>query len=109
MEAHSPVRYQTPVSAIIPARNEEACLATCLRSLLDQQPSMPDLEIIVVDDESTDRTRAIAESFPGVRVISPPPLSPGWSGKSNAASAGAQAAHGEWLLFTDAHTPHRPR
>lgn len=108
MEEHSPVRYQIPVSVIVPARNEEACLATCLRSLLDQRPSVPNLEIIVVDDGSTDRTRAIAESFLGVRVISPPPLPPGWSGKSNAVSAGAQAAHGEWLLFTDADTLHRP-
>jgi glycosyltransferase involved in cell wall biosynthesis len=65
-------------------------------------------EIIVVDDGSTDRTRAIAESFPGVKVIEPGPLPPGWSGKNNAVSAAARQTRGEWLLFTDADTVHRP-
>ena len=65
-------------------------------------------EIIVVDDDSTDRTRTIAESFPGVRVISPPPLPHGWTGKNNAAWAGVGAARGRWPLFTDADTVHLP-
>jgi glycosyltransferase involved in cell wall biosynthesis len=64
------------------------------------------LETIVVDDESTDRTREIAESFTGVRVISPGPLPAGWTGKNNAVIAGAKMARGEWLLFTDADTVH---
>ena len=70
-------------------------------------------EIIVVDDDSTDRTRAIAQSFAGVRVISPDPLrenSAGktWTGKNNAVIAGAKEARAKWLLFTDADTVHRP-
>ena len=91
------------VSVIVPARNEEACLADCLRTLAGQ--SGPSYEIIVVDDHSTDGTRAIAESFP-VRVITADPLPEGWSGKCNAAWSGAKIAQGQWLLFTDADTKH---
>src|ERR1022692_4261322 len=50
------------ISVIVPARNEEACLADCLRSLVGQ--AGPAYELIVVDDHSTDGPRAIAESFP---------------------------------------------
>jgi len=94
------------VSVIVPARNEEACLGACLESLVAQVGVA--FEIIVVDDGSSDRTRSIAESFPGVLVIEPGPLPPGWSGKNNAVSAGVRRARGEWLLFTDADTVHRP-
>lgn len=95
-----------PVSIIVPARNEEACLAACLESLLAQ--TGVEFEVIVVDDGSTDRTRSIAESFARVRVISAPPLRPDCTGKCNAAQAGADVARGEWLLFTDADTVHLP-
>ena len=94
------------VSIIVPARNEEACLGACLESLLAQ--TGVDFDLIVVDDGSTDRTRAIAESFSGVRVITPGPLPSGCSGKCNAVQAGADVAQGEWLLFTDADTVHLP-
>jgi glycosyltransferase involved in cell wall biosynthesis len=96
------------LSVIIPARNEEACLADCLQSLVAQSGLA--LEIIVVDDHSTDRTRAIAQSFPEekVRVIEAPPLPAGWTGKNNAVTTGARQARGEWLLFTDADTVHLP-
>src|SRR5271166_2308777 len=93
------------VSVIVPARNEEACLADCLRTLVGQAD--PTYEIIVVDDHSTDGTRAIAESFP-VRVITADPLPEGWGGKCNAAWSGAKIAQGQWLLFTDADTKHAP-
>jgi glycosyltransferase involved in cell wall biosynthesis len=92
------------VSIIVPARNEEANLGDCLRSLVGQDGVA--FEIIVVDDGSTDRTRAIAESFDGVRVIEAPPLPMGWTGKNNAVVAGAAVARGLWLLFTDADTVH---
>lgn len=107
------------VSIIVPARNEEASLGDCLESLTAQTTVA--FEIIVVDDGSTDRTRAIAQSFAGVRVISPEPLPEGrtqgqserrttnnWTGKNNAVVAGANEARANWLLFTDADTVHLP-
>jgi len=92
------------VSIIIPARNEEVSLGDCLQSLTTQTGVT--FEIIVVDDGSTDRTRAIAQSFAGVRVISPGPLPVGWTGKNNAMVTGAKEARANWLLFSDADTVH---
>lgn len=94
------------VSVVIPARNEEASLGTCLQSLVTQTGTF--FEIIVVDDNSTDRTREIAEGFFGVQVIQAPPLPEGWVGKNHAVSIGAARARGEWLLLTDADTVHLP-
>jgi glycosyltransferase involved in cell wall biosynthesis len=105
------------VSVIVPARNEEASLGTCLKSLVEQTGVA--FEIIVVDDHSIDGTRAIASSFASsgfassegnvkVRVVEALPLPAGWTGKNNAVTSGAHIAHGEWLLFTDADTIHLP-
>jgi glycosyltransferase involved in cell wall biosynthesis len=106
------------VSIVVPARNEEACLALCLESLVSQTGI--EFEIIVVDDASTDRTAEIARSFsmnrvgaalearPIVRVISAPPLPENWTGKNNAMAAGAKLTKGKWLLFTDADTVNKP-
>jgi hypothetical protein len=106
MRAANPASGAPSVSVIIPARNEQASLASCLESLAGQ--SGVTFEILVVDDGSTDRTADIARSFPGVRVLQPGPLRPGWSGKNNAVTTGADHAAGEWLLFTDADTVHAP-
>ncbi len=94
------------VSVIVPARNEEACLAACLESLVAQEEVSR--EIVVVDDHSTDRTREIACSFPDVQVIPADPLPSGWTGKNNAVVTGVHHARGAWLLFTDADTVHLP-
>lgn len=94
------------VSVIIPARNEAASLATCLESIVAQQGIT--FEIIVINDQSNDETGEIARSFPGVCVIDSPALPAGWIGKNHAVWLGAQAASGEWLLFTDADTVHLP-
>ena len=103
------------MSVIVPARNEEACLGACLRSLVLQNNATQNgvaFEIIVVDDHSTDHTREIASSFSNVsaeiRIIEAPPLPAGWTGKNNAVTAGSRVARGEWLLFTDADTIHLP-
>lgn len=95
------------VQVVIPARDEEASVGRCLNSLTSQQGI--DFQITVVDDRSSDRTREIAESFPGVRLISVPEPPPGVTGKCNALIHGAQGAIADWLLFTDADTFHCPR
>jgi glycosyltransferase involved in cell wall biosynthesis len=108
------------VSVVIPARNEEANLERCLRSLVVQKGIA--FEILIVNDASNDGTRAIAESFTRVRqcpfialneflvdvhvLDAPQPLPEGWTGKTNALVAGEAVAQGEWLLFTDADTEH---
>jgi chlorobactene glucosyltransferase len=98
------------VSVIIPARNEEANIARVIHSLAEQQDVH---EILVVDDQSTDRTACIVDKLKGdilgLRIISIESLPPGWVGKTHAAAAGAKEAKGEWLLFTDADTEHLPR
>ena len=106
MQATETAAGPPTVSVIVPARNEEACLGACLGSLVAQTGVA--FEIIVVDDHSTDRTREIALSFPGVRVIDAAPFPQGWTGKNNAVTCGARVAQGEWLLFTDADTVHLP-
>jgi hypothetical protein len=90
----------------VPARNEEVSLGACLESLLGQEGVS--FEILVVDDDSIDRTAQIAGSFPGVTVLAADLLPTGWCGKPNACSTGARRARGEWLLFTDADTVHLP-
>lgn len=89
------------VSIIIPARDEEANLPALLESLAAQR--LRPLEIIVVDDCSTDRTAAIAEQH-GAMVIRPEPPPRGWRGKNWACQKGAEAARGGHLLFLDADT-----
>jgi len=96
------------VSVVIPARNERRNVETCVRSVL--AAAYPRLEVIVVDDHSTDGTgdiaRGVAASDSRLRVIEAPPLPPDWFGKQWACAAGARAARGELLLFTDADTRH---
>ena len=89
------------LSVIIPARNEEHNLPALLASLNAQ--SVRPQEIIVVDDASTDRTADVARSF-GATVISSQPLPADWRGKTWACQQGADAAHGDTLLFVDADT-----
>jgi len=100
------------LTVIVPARNEEDCLATCLQSLVNQSEDIfelgKDWELIVVDDHSIDRTAEIARGFAGVTVIQARKLEPGWTGKNNAIWTAARGARGRWLLCTDADTVHEP-
>jgi glycosyltransferase involved in cell wall biosynthesis len=98
------------LTVIVPARNEEDCLAACLQSLVSQSEDVfklgRDWELTVVDDHSTDGTARIASGFDGVTVIEAGKLEPGWTGKNNALWRAAKRARGRWLLFTDADTIH---
>jgi glycosyltransferase involved in cell wall biosynthesis len=101
------VRQPAPnVQIIVPARNEQDCVDRCLESLVGQQGI--DFQITVVDDSSTDRTRAIAESFSGVRVLAAGEPPAGIMGKCNALMTGANGVTAKWLLFADADTFHYP-
>lgn len=98
------------VSVLVPARDEERCVAACLASLCAQ--TYPHYEVILLDDGSTDRTRAIADdcarAHPVLRVIAGALLPPGWMGKAWACQQLADAARGDLLIFTDADTVHDP-
>jgi len=98
------------VSIILPARNEAAHITACVQAMA--RSTWPNLELIVIDDHSTDGTgdlaRAAAAGLDWVHVISAPDLPPGWFGKQWACEVGATHATGSLLLFTDADTRHAP-
>lgn len=92
------------VSVLIPARNEECTLAASLTSLLASRGV--ELDIIVLDDASSDRTAEIVLEFaardPRVRLESSPPLPRGWNGKQHACHTLAGMASSSVLCFLDA-------
>ena len=98
------------VSLLVPARDEAHHIEACVRSLLNQD--YPDFEVISLDDESSDGTGEILERLAAqdsrLRVIPGQVLPAGWLGKNWACHQLAQAASGEYLLFTDADTHHDP-
>jgi glycosyltransferase involved in cell wall biosynthesis len=99
------------VSIIVPARNEEAMIEPAVRSLLALD--YPDYELVVVDDRSDDSTGAILDRLKdefGARltVVHVRELPDGWLGKTHAMWKAAEAARGEWLLFSDADVVHAP-
>jgi glycosyltransferase involved in cell wall biosynthesis len=105
---HSPLPV---LSVIVPARNESAGIAATLRYLLAAEGV--DLQILAVNDRSSDQTGAIMESLseslaseggaPGktLQILHVNELPSGWLGKTHAMALAAQHATGEWLLFTD--------
>lgn len=99
----------TEVSAIIPARDEEANIERAVRSLAQQEAIR---EIIVADDQSQDGTPEILEALkkeiPMLRTLRIESLPEGWTGKAYALHQAARLATKDWLLFTDADTEHAP-
>jgi len=92
------------VSVVVPARDE----AARIRPLLDALSGAPGVcEVIVVDDESTDGTSAIAAAS-GARMIAGAPQPAGWVGKAWALEQGIRAATGEWVVTLDADTRPSP-
>ncbi|CAO3441625.1 hypothetical protein [Azospirillum argentinense] len=92
------------VSILIPARNEEATIAAAVRAALSSRGVT--VEVVVLDDHSTDRTAAIVRDLAAgdsrLRLETAPPLPPGWSGKQHACQALAGLARHPVLLFQDA-------
>jgi chlorobactene glucosyltransferase len=98
------------VSIVIPARNEAFHIERCVRSAL--AADYPRLEVVAVDDHSTDGTGAIlarlAAEDSRLRVVSPAPLPPDWFGKQWACTTGANATTGDVIAFFDADTVQTP-
>lgn len=98
------------VSIVLPARNEAAHISACIQSI--RASTWPDLELIVVDDHSTDGTGALARDAAAgdsrVKIVGAPELPVDWFGKQWACQSGAAHATGSLLLFTDADTRHAP-
>ena len=108
LEQYEPVFTGPLLSVIIPARNEARNIERCVRSVLGTKYAP--IEVIVVDDRSSDGTAELVEPAAGgrlqlVRGVDPPP---GWFGKQWAITQGYRVAKGELLLFTDADTKHEP-
>jgi chlorobactene glucosyltransferase len=106
--ARDVTRRLPALSIVVPARNEERQIERCVRSLLAQRHD--DLEVVAVDDCSTDATPAILRRLAAedsrLHVLVGAPLPSGWVGKPWALAQGVRAARGTWLLFTDADTVH---
>ncbi|TKJ30477.1 glycosyl transferase [Blastococcus sp. CCUG 61487] len=95
-----------PVTVIVPARDEESQIGGCLAALLDQR-GVPDLRVVVVDDESTDATPDVVRAVtdPRVRLVQAPPPPPGWLGKPHACATGVASVEerdDDLLVFVDA-------
>ena len=96
------------VSVLVPARDEEDLVGRCIEGLLTQD--YPNLEIIVLDDESHDATYDIVASIenPRLRLVSGKALPTGWTGKNWACHQLSQLATGDLLCFIDADTVLEP-
>jgi cellulose synthase/poly-beta-1,6-N-acetylglucosamine synthase-like glycosyltransferase len=104
--ADSPGLLELPnLSVIVAARNESACIETCIRSLFHQD--YPDLEVVAVNDRSSDDTAQILERLAlefgdRLKVVHVSSLPSGWFGKPNALDLGMKSVTGSMVCFTDA-------
>jgi glycosyltransferase involved in cell wall biosynthesis len=98
------------ISILFAARDEEEKLPAALATLMEID--YPHLEVVAVDDRSSDATSQILDDFaalhPRLRVVHVVELPPGWLGKPHALQKACEAATGEWLIFTDADVRFKP-
>lgn len=104
------LEYSPRFTVMVPARNEEDNIRQCVESLLNQD--YPDFEVLVIDDNSTDNTHAIlkelAKKDSRLSVYNGSSLPEGWYGKPWALQQLSHYATGDYYLFTDADTVHKP-
>jgi cellulose synthase/poly-beta-1,6-N-acetylglucosamine synthase-like glycosyltransferase len=98
--------YEPTVSVIVAARNEEKSIGECIDSLINLNYPKEKLEIIIINDNSTDKTPEIIDSFvrkyPLIKTITAKPGLGNLQGKANAITQGIEISKGEILIFTDA-------
>jgi chlorobactene glucosyltransferase len=101
-----PPKSAPMVSVCIPARNEETNIRRCVEAVLRQD--YPNLEVIVLDDRSTDATLTLLNEITSrdsrLIAIGGSDLPEGWAGKPHALYQASAVAKGEWLCFVDAYT-----
>jgi hopene-associated glycosyltransferase HpnB len=102
-----PAQYPD-VDIIVPARDEAETIGAAIGSLLAQEYAGK-FRVILVDDNSTDHTAALAGTAANLQILRLQSKPPGWSGKLWALSQGVAASHAPVLLFTDADIVHDPR
>ncbi len=112
MLKNAPALQSTPrVSVLVPARNEENNIGACLASLMQQD--YPNFEVLVLDDNSTDKTaeivQALAAQDPRVKLFEGAPLPASWLGKNWACHQLGEKATGEIFIFIDADTRIAPQ
>lgn len=104
LNKYLPARSHDLVSVLVPARNEEKNISVCIESLIKQD--YPNFEIIILNDNSTDNTYEVANSYlnsaNNIKVLNGDKLPEGWLGKNWACHQLAQNSHGRILIFTDA-------
>jgi len=104
------IQSKEKVSICIPARNEEAKIKNCLEGMLSQ--TYNNTEILVLDDNSTDKTwdiiNEMASIYPQIKPIKGKPLKTGWKGKQFAMEQLLEKSSGTYIMFTDADTKHKP-
>ena len=102
----TPITALPKISVLVPARNEEQRIRPCLGTLADS--NYPDLEILVLDDHSSDGTAELvlqqAKEDSRIRLLKGRDLPSGWTGKAWACHQLAQQAKGDYLVFADADT-----
>jgi glycosyltransferase involved in cell wall biosynthesis len=110
-KSHEPFAQSPAISVLIPARNEEYGIRDAVRSVL--QSTGVEVEVIVLDDSSTDRTAeivlALAKDDHRVRLETAPPLQPGWCGKQHACYTLSKLAKYETITFLDADVRLEPQ
>jgi hypothetical protein len=98
---NTPTKVSGSVSVLIPMRNEEENVKGCLSSVLAQK-GLDTLEVVAIDDGSTDNTSNEVKAFPSVELISGEKLPDKWLGKLWACQQLAEKSSGDYLVFVDA-------
>ncbi len=103
-DSPGPPENAPKISVLAAAKDEAACIETCVRTMLDQD--YPNFEMIVCNDRSDDDTggivQRVADEDPRLRLVNITDLPDGWCGKNNAMQTGIATTDGQWICMIDA-------